>query len=154
MDCTGKNERPYRGMIFPFIAMLLVPVVLFFICYFAIKKTYYNQDEVAIPSSLFFAGLSAVGFGLFCFCKGLFSYFIPKFTERIRETHELFGLFTKDGMKYYFYCFVSDGGPLFYAFVLVELFYIGVCLYGLFNFLDWYNTEYVKTAISISFLSL
>lgn len=154
MEHYGKKERPYRGMIIPYIVMLCVPVIVYFLCYNVMKGSYMTDEKALVYSSLFFSGLVGIFFGLLCFGRGLNHDFFSKFVDRVKETHELFGLFTKDGFKYYFDCFIRDGGPLFYIFVLVELIYVFICLFGLFNFLDWYNGDHPDPVVIITSVQL
>lgn len=141
MEQLGKNKRPYHGIAIPFIVIIIVPIV-FYILFYNVILFYTTMPELIVRySALFFAGI--VGF-LFCVISMLAGFtdgYVRMFIERIRETKELFGLFTKDGIKYYFSLFWQDGAIIFWIFMTLLLANVFLSLLGFFNFYAWYIAQ-------------
>ena len=134
MEHYGKNKNPYKGIAIPIIIAIGLPIGMYFFFYpFLNVKN--NTPTMAMYMSLSFAGLVGVLFDLICFFHGLLSDLIQGLFLRIKETISFFGFFKKGAMSYYFSCFMHDGGPILWIFVLIFGATIAMMTFGLVNFL-------------------
>ena len=141
MEHEGKKKKPYHGIWIPFLAILIVPTIAYIIFYNVIKLNFVAEDTIHIHTALFFAGAVGFVFDIICVLSGFLSDLIKAFKNRISETHELFGLFTKEGFKYYWSSFFHDGGPIFWVFILISVAHAVIGVVGLITFLEWYRAQ-------------
>lgn len=139
MEYYGKNKKPYRGIWIAFIAMLAVPVAFFALFYFAIMTKVTVNNQYAFYISLSFSALVGFVFGVICILTGLISDLFAAMVARIKETLTYFGLFSKDGLKYYFNEFIHDGGPIMWGFLLLMGIFAVVSIIGFANFFQVFN---------------
>lgn len=141
MEQLGKRVNMYRGIWFAYIAAFLFPAIVFTLFYVIINKFFDHPKIITVYISLAFSGIFGFLYMMITFFHGLADDIFLAFTERVRETRELFGgYFTKLGFKYYSRKFVEDGGIIFWTMLLIMLAFAGISAYGFVKFFEWYNT--------------
>ena len=134
MEYYGKEKNYYHGMWIGFLIMILFPATMFgafFLIFNAIDKYSVNQ---AIYMSFGFAGLVGFVFAIICIFAGFLRDLLSALFNRIRDTIEYFGFFSKDGIKFYFREFIIGGGPILWTFFILMFAYLGVSIYGFISF--------------------
>ena len=139
MEYYGKNKKPYRGIWIAFVTMFLVPVAFFALFYFAIMSKITVNNQYAFYISLSFSGLVGFIYGVICILSGLISDLFSAMVTRVRETLTYFGLFSKDGFKYYIHEFINDGGPIMWGFLLLMGSFAVISIIGFANFFQIFN---------------
>ena len=74
-------------------------------------------------------------FGLMCIVAGFTKDLFRLLGDRIQETHEMFGFFSKEGFKWYVHRFIDDGGPILWLFLLIV---VGFAFTSAFSFIKLY----------------
>ena len=138
MEEPGKAKKPYHGIWIPFILILIVPLIAYVVFYNVIKYNFVAEDIIHVYAALFFSGLVGSVFDIICILSGFVSDLFVAFAERIKETKEMFGLFTKEGFKYYWHCFFHDGGPIFWILLIIIIGHAIMALIGAKGFFEWY----------------
>ena len=139
MEHYGKEKKIYKGIWISFVAMLVVPVALFLLFYFAIMGKITANNNYAFYISLAFSGLLGFMFGLVCILSGLIHDYFVAMINRIRDTIEFYGFFSKRGLSYYFTEFVHGGGPIMWGFLLLMSLFAVISVIGFANFFYIYN---------------
>ncbi len=128
MEYYGKNKKIYNGVWFPFITILVFPVIVFFL--FKYVFTWTGRESEADKLAFAFASLCAVFFDLSCMAHGFIHDCFIGFVRRIKETLEYFKPFSKGSWSYYFHMFIEDGGPIMWIFILIFAVTIGFTIYS------------------------
>ena len=140
MEYYGKEKNVYQGIWIAFVVMFIAPVVSFFIVYNSMMRFNNCPEEVIIKISIGTAGIVGVAFCFIClfhdFAHDLFGAFI----NRIKDSIYYFPPFSKDGIKWYFYQFIHDGGPIMWVFLLIMAFYAFLAVFGVKSFVDWWQS--------------
>ena len=136
MEFQGKEKRPYHGIWIAFIAMIAFPAVIFGVLYWAVSnKTSYSHDEI-FYMLLGFVGAIGVFFCVILILTGMIGDLFEAMIKRIRETHDYYGLLSKEGFSYYWYNFFHDGGPIMWLFFLVM---IGYAVTSVLGFIKYFS---------------
>ena len=134
MEYYGKEKRPYRGIWIAFINMIIFPIMIYGLFYWAMtSKTTLPHDEI-VYMCLGFAGLVGLIYSIICILVGMIGDLFEAMITRIRETIQFYGFFTKRGCKYYWYNFIHDGGSIMWGFFLFMFANIGVSAFGFVNY--------------------
>ena len=140
MEHYAKEKKIYKGIWIPFIVMVLVPAIFFVVLYFAIMNNVTTNQNYVLYICFSFSGLVGFLFGIICILSGLISDYFAAMINRIKETVEFYGFFTKRGFSYYFYEFIRCGGPLMWAFLLVIAGFAVMSAIGFVNFFQVYKS--------------
>ena len=134
MEYYGKNKNYYRGIWIGFLIMLLFPAslfALFFVIFNSLER--YSLAQI-IYMCFAFSGLAGFGFAILCILSDFLRDLLSAMVDRIRDTAEFYGFFSKDGIKYYFHEFIIGAGPILWTFILLMFTYIGLSIYGFISF--------------------
>ena len=138
MEYEGKEKKVYHGIWIPFIILILVPIGLFFLFYWAVCYFSKLPQDSLIKMCLGFAGLEGFLFGLICLISGFIHDLFIAMIDRIKDTIEYFPLFSKEAFKWYFYQFKKDGGIIIWIFLLLLTIFAAISIYGFASFMNWY----------------
>ena len=138
MEHYGKKKQVYHGIVIPFVVIILMPIVCFFIVYSQIIKYSNLPHEVIMNICLGIAGICGFCFCMICMLSGFVHDIFLAWIRRIKETIAYFPPFSKDAFKWYFYNFIYDGGPILWIFLFIMVVYIIIGAYNITAFCNWY----------------
>lgn len=139
MEHYGKEKKVYSGIWIPFILIIAVPTVNYFLFFWAISQFSKLDNTLVMYTSIAFAGLTGVLFFIGCLISGFVHDLFEAMIYRIKDTIEFFGWFSIDGIKYYFREFIHDGGPILWMFFILMLGIIAVTIFGFVKFAIGYG---------------
>ena len=140
MEHYGKEKKIYHGFIIPYIVMIVVPIVLYFPFYYAIKHFSKFPDIIIVYMSIAFSALIGVLFEISCIISGFVHDNFLAMLARIRALFSNYKIFKKQAFKWYWDDFKETGGIIFWIFVLVFLATTTVCVYYFIRFFAWYGS--------------
>ena len=139
MEYYGKEKRWYHGVWIGFVAAIAFPAILFAVFY-VVSSIYETINRFyAFYIALAFSGLAGFIFAITCIMTGFTHDLFVSMIDRIRDTREFYGFFTKDGLKYYLHEFVYCGGPILWLFLLITASFAVCSIIGFANFFQFYQ---------------
>ena len=120
MEHYGKEHNMYHGIIIPFVFMIIIiPVILYFLFYFAVGSFKQYDHDSLVWLSLFFAFLLTSLFDLSCILSGFINGMFTAFIQRVRTLCRDYKIFKGNAVKWYFRDFLEKGGPILWPFLLI-----------------------------------
>ena len=139
MEHLGKEKKPYHGIWIPFILMLILPAGVFCLLYFVITRYQSGSTAYAFSISLALSFLVGFLFAISCLIAGFLHDQFVALAVRIKDTHDYYGLLTKEGIKYYFGEFIHDGGPIVWIFFIIT---IALAVVSAIDFVQFFQQYY------------
>ena len=140
MEYYGKDPRPYRGIGFFALFLVLVPISIFFLVYVIFTNYNDSPKDVVFNFAVFLACLVGTLFNLIALFKGSFEDLLRAWRERLKEFFEEVRITPKGAFKSYFVSFYHDGGIILVIFFAWTIIMVVVGVITFFNVRAWYLT--------------
>ena len=141
MEYEGKKKSLYRGIWIPFVLMVAVPTILYFVFYFAIGTFSTLPHHIVVDVALGFAALVGTLFMISCWIAGFLSGFFSAWFKRIYMLFTNIKIFKGKAIRWYFEDFVRTGGIILWLFFLFLILNILLSLFGFISFFVWYRAN-------------
>lgn len=134
MEYYGKEKRIYHGMLFTFLSLITVPVMFYFLFYFAISTHASWPHENIIYMSIAFTGVVSVLYYMICIGNGFVSEYFVAFIRRVIELFKNIRIFKWKAVKWYFEDFALNGGIILWLFAILFALSIFTTIFGFTNY--------------------
>ena len=130
MEHEGKNKSPYSGFWQCCVILLIVPLIIFALIYFAFDRFSSFSNELNIYSSI------AIGFGtgflfqLSCIIAGLFKGMFMVVVHRICTLFSDLRISRKIAIRIYIED-LKENGVVFWGYLLIILITLGISVFGI-----------------------
>ena len=139
MEHYGKKQKLYHGIAIPFICMLVVPTIIYFLLYFPIKAFSKLPDIVIVYMCLGFTGIVGILFDMICIVNGFIHDQFVAFCMRVSNFFANVKIFKKKAYEWYWDDFKENAGIMIWLFLLIFLATVFVCVFGFVKFAMWYR---------------
>lgn len=137
MEHEGKNKSPYSGFWQCCVILLVVPLIIFALLYFAFDRFSRFSDELDLYSSI------AIGFGagflfqLSCVIAGLFKGLFTVVVHRICTFFSDLRISRKVAIRIYIED-LKENGIVFWVYLFIILITLGSSIYGIVKICEYF----------------
>ncbi len=144
MEYYGKNPKPYKGIGFFVVFLVLPPILIFALVY--TRFTEYNDapQDVVISFSLLLSCIIGTLINLISIFRGLIEDLLRLSRERLKEFFDEVTITPKGAFKSYFFSFYHDGGIILVIFFTYMIALIVIGILGFINVYNWVQSLDLK----------